>query len=93
MSKPETITVVATHEDRPVRKPTQLHQLYFGEDGKRRDRQSIYHDTPTEVPNNRFYRRRILKGDLSLASASPTASPAPKPKTKAKTKSEKPNQE
>ncbi|KKL88047.1 hypothetical protein LCGC14_1928590 [marine sediment metagenome] len=84
--KDKTITVVAKHEDRPIRKPTRTHQLYFDKDNNRRDRSVIYHDTPTEVPNNRFYRRRILKGDLKLADSAPPA--VPKVKTRTTKKSE-----
>ena len=33
-----------------------------------RDLTMIYHDVPEEVPNVRFYRRRLLKGDLAMSS-------------------------
>lgn len=62
MTKPQTLLVKATHPERPCPKQRR-HAQWDPATG--RDRSMIYADTPVEVPNNRYYRRRIAKGDLA----------------------------
>lgn len=39
-----------------------------------RDRYCIYHDAPVTVPTSRYYRRRIIAGDLKEVKAAPEKS-------------------
>lgn len=96
MKKPTTLFVSAASAERPCRKPTTTHGMYKGpatEDaphGERRDRSVMYADEVYEVPNDRFHRRRILKGDLKKVSgpAGPSYKPASKKPTKHANKTE-----
>jgi hypothetical protein len=44
-----------------------------------RDRTMVYADEKRAVPNNSFYRRAILRGDLKEVTGVPTPAPTPKP--------------
>ena len=59
----KTLKVKAAHADRPCPK-IRTRRAISKTTG--RDRTMIYADTPVEVPDVRFYRRRIIKGDLVL---------------------------
>ena len=83
MPRQETLQVSAAHPDRPCPKMRTRAGPIDKETG--RDRSMIYHDQVVEVPNVRFYRRRIIKGDL--IEVNPTAV-VPKRKTKSKAKAE-----
>lgn len=98
MKKPKTLFVTSASADRPCRKPTLTHQMYKGPAGERRDRSVMYADEVYEVPNDRFHRRRIAKGDLKEVEGparqnwKKAAAPKSKPTTtekKAAKKSEK----
>lgn len=90
MKKPTTLFVSAADAAKPCRKPTLNHVRYRGPatkdspHGERRDRSVMYADEVYEVPNDRFYRRRIAKGDLKKVTgpAGPSYKPAPKEKPK-----------
>jgi hypothetical protein len=55
--------VKAAHADRPCPK-IRKQRLISSTTG--RDRTMIYADTPVEVPDVLYYRRRVLKGDLVI---------------------------
>lgn len=57
-----TLRVRAAHPDRPVFQPGMRRTI--ADDG--REMSAIYADQVVEVPNERFYRRRIAVGDLVL---------------------------
>jgi hypothetical protein len=63
MPKTETLLVRAAHADRPCPK---LRQRIVIDKKTGRDKTMIYADHAEEVPNLRFYRQRIRKGDLIL---------------------------
>lgn len=58
MSRPKTLKVKAAHADRPVPKermrPTSVAE----------GRNNMIRGEVVEVPNTRYYRRRVVKGDL-----------------------------
>ena len=62
MPRTKTLSVRAAHEDRPCPKMRTRAGPIDKETG--RDKSMIYADQPVEVPNVRYYRRRIIKGDL-----------------------------
>jgi hypothetical protein len=75
----KTLTVRAAKADKPVPMARSRRHL----DSKTgRDRNKIYADTPVEVPNVRYYRRRVQTGELLLVAA-PVTPKASRP-TKAK---------
>ena len=89
---PETVfkTVVAAHVETPCpkRRKTVAPDPETG-----RDRSMIYHDTPTEVPvkyhdDARYYRRRLIKGDLVEAPAQIPKAKVPKASSTAAGKKE-----
>lgn len=61
--KPDTLLVKAAHAGRPVFMP---HNVRVFVDGI--DKYQIRQD-PVVVPNTRFYRQRVRKGDLVLVEA------------------------
>ena len=87
--KKKTLIVSARHADRPCPMyPRKLVRFYDHESGERRDRSCIYADEQIEVANIRFYRRRIIKGDLvEVKAAKPSRETKPKTEPK-KLKSE-----
>ncbi len=84
MPRPATLQVTAAHADRPCPKIRTRAGPIDKETG--RDRSMIYHDEVIEVPNVRYYRRRIIKNDL--VEAQPAAKPKTKSKAKTKTEAE-----
>jgi hypothetical protein len=70
------LRVKAAHADRPCPMwPRKVRTVYENETGETRDRTMIYADEVLEVPNIRFYRRRILKGDLIEVRQNPELPP------------------
>jgi len=59
--KPDTILVQATDASRPVFQPGASRRVI-------RDGADVFviRDTPVEVPNTRYYQRRIQAGDLVI---------------------------
>ncbi len=68
----DTLKVTAARAGVPCPKsPRPSVRMYMHENGERRDRTCIYHDEVVEVEDSRYYRRRIIKGDLKLATVAP----------------------
>ena len=87
MSKAKTLLVTATSAAKPCPMyPRKMRRMYEHTSGDRRDRTMIYSDEVIEVENNRFYRRRIQKGDLKEAAENPP----PKPKAPSRAATAKP---
>lgn len=63
-------------------------RLYEHAPGELRDRHSIYHDAPIEVPDSRYYRRRIAAGDLERVDA---RAPVERPPRSSSSSKPKPN--
>lgn len=80
--KTKTLLVKAAHSDRPCPMVRTRRRI---DSDTGRDRTMIYADEAIEVPNIRFYRRRILKGDLIVATASRPQPAAPRAETKPRT--------
>ncbi len=81
MPKKKTLLVTATSAAKPCPMyPRKMRRMYMHTNGERRDRTMIYSDEVIEVANDRFYRRRIQKGDLKEATENPPK-PKPAPKT------------
>lgn len=89
MARTKTLWVKAADPERPCPKLRTRRGPIDKKTG--RDMSMIYFDEAVEVPNVRYYRQRIRKGDLAEAATlgEKSTEPAPKPKTKAKTKASK----
>jgi hypothetical protein len=94
MTQKKTLLVSASTPGAPCPMYPRKVRLFRTESGEMRDRSMIYHDEVVEVPNIRFYRRRIVKRDLVQSKAMkatplrPKAKAVPKPPTTRTTKSE-----
>lgn len=72
MPRKTTLLVKAAHADRPCPK-ADGRNVFDRKTG--RNARFIYSDAPQEVPNIRFYRRRIAAGDLvEVTTLAPKAS-------------------
>lgn len=80
MPKTKTLLVRAKHADRPCPK---LRKSVRPNRHTGRDDTLIYHDETVEVPNERYYRRRIIKGDLVEVDNKPAPAKAAKRTAKA----------
>ncbi len=70
----KTLIVRATDAAKPCPMyPRKRVRFYDHPSGERRDRTCIYADEEIEVANIRFYRRRIIKGDLEEVKPGTTA--------------------